>query len=104
MLSSDAAAGSLGWMSRGACQGEDPELFFPIAANGAAVHQISAAKAVCRRCQVRAACLSYGLNTRQDGIWGGTTADERRAMRRQSGFTAGIRLESGRLQREGAAL
>jgi len=82
MLPSDAARRSSEWMTRGACQRADPELFFPIAATGPALHQIDAAKAVCLDCAVRAACLSYGLETRQDGIWGGTTWDERAAMRK----------------------
>jgi WhiB family redox-sensing transcriptional regulator len=41
-------------MSRGACPREDPELFFPIAAAGPALQQISAAKTVCSRCTVHA--------------------------------------------------
>jgi WhiB family redox-sensing transcriptional regulator len=57
----------------GARQSEDPELFSPVTAYGAALHQVNAAKAVCRACAVRAACLSVGLQTSQDGIWGGTT-------------------------------
>jgi WhiB family redox-sensing transcriptional regulator len=73
-----------GWMSRGACQGEDPELFFPIAAEGPALHQLSEAKEVCRRCAVRATCLAYAAETRQAGIWGGTTWEERCAMMRPS--------------------
>jgi WhiB family transcriptional regulator, redox-sensing transcriptional regulator len=77
------AAASLTWMSRGACQGEDPELFFPIAAEGPALLQINTAKAVCRGCAVAAACLAYALQTRQAGIWGGTTQEERRAMTAQ---------------------
>ena len=81
MLPSDAISRSSDWMSRGACQREDPELFFPIATKGAALHQVSAAKAICLGCTVRAACLAYGLATGQDGIWGGTTWDERYAMR-----------------------
>ena len=76
------------WMSRGACQREDPELFFPIAVTGPAVEQISAAKRVCLRCPVRAACLSFGLKTTQEGIWGGTTPDERRAMRKHPALVA----------------
>ena len=76
------------WMSRGACQREDPELFFPIAVTGPAVEQISAAKRVCLRCPVRAACLSFGLKTTQEGIWGGTTPDERRAMRKHPTLVA----------------
>jgi len=57
----------------GARQSEDPELFAPVTAYGAALHQVNAAKAVGRACAVRAARLSVGLQTSQDGIWGGTT-------------------------------
>jgi WhiB family transcriptional regulator, redox-sensing transcriptional regulator len=70
------------WMSRGACQAEDPELFFPITALGPARDQVSAAKAVCGRCSVQRLCLSYAVMNAQDGIWGGTTRDERRALHR----------------------
>ena len=72
---------SLDWMARSACQREDPELFFPITVSGAGAHQVNEAKEVCQRCSVRAACLSFGLQTKQDGIWGGTTNDERSAIR-----------------------
>jgi WhiB family redox-sensing transcriptional regulator len=65
------------WMLRGACRREDPELFFPLSASGPSQVQISAAKAVCARCPVRANCLSYALITQPDGIWGGTTTEER---------------------------
>lgn len=81
MLSALPAPSPAGWMSQGACQGEDPEIFFPIATTGPALDQISAAKAICRRCAVRQPCLSYAAATMQDGIWGGTTRDERRALR-----------------------
>jgi WhiB family redox-sensing transcriptional regulator len=81
MLTSEFAAGSPGWMPRGACRGEDPELFFPVTAAGPALAQVFAAKAVCFQCAVRAACLSYALATGQAGIWGGTTQEERHAMR-----------------------
>jgi WhiB family redox-sensing transcriptional regulator len=75
---------SLGWMSRGACRQADPELFFPIAAvRGQAARQVEAAKAVCGPCAVRANCLSYALEGMPEGIWGGTTPDERRAVRRR---------------------
>jgi WhiB family transcriptional regulator, redox-sensing transcriptional regulator len=83
MLPGHTAAGSLTWMSLGACYGEDPELFFPVAAAGPALRQINAAKAVCRRCTVRAPCLSYAMDAMPEGIWGGTTPEERLAMREQ---------------------
>lgn len=75
---------SSGWMSRAACLGEDSSLLFPVAATGPAVQQISAAKRVCERCTVRASCLTYAVETRQSGIWGGTTLEERFAMREPS--------------------
>ncbi|HEY6786032.1 MAG TPA: WhiB family transcriptional regulator, partial [Trebonia sp.] len=71
-------------MSRGACRQTDPELFFPVA--GQAARQAAAAKAVCGRCAVCADCLSYALEIMPEGIWGGTTQDERRAGRRPSGL------------------
>ncbi len=84
MPRSEFLGGSPSWMPQGACQGEDPELFFPITTAGPALAQVFAAKAVCFRCAVRAACLSYALATGQAGIWGGTTQEERHAMQRPS--------------------
>jgi WhiB family redox-sensing transcriptional regulator len=81
MVSSEAGAGFLGWMAQGACQRADPELFFPVVAGRAGLPRIRAAKAICHGCAVRDPCLSYGLATRQDGIWGGTTTEERTATR-----------------------
>jgi WhiB family redox-sensing transcriptional regulator len=74
---------TLGWMSRGACRQADPELFFPIAVTGPAARQVEMAKAVCRRCSVRSNCLSYALEAMPEGVWGGTTLEERRAARRR---------------------
>jgi WhiB family redox-sensing transcriptional regulator len=79
-----APARSVTWMWRGACRQADPELFFPLAtAQSAAARQVRAAKAVCGGCAVRAQCLSYALEVMPDGIWGGTTPEERRAARRR---------------------
>jgi WhiB family redox-sensing transcriptional regulator len=88
MPKSQFAGDSPGWMPRGACRGEDPELFFPITAAGPALAQVLAAKAICFQCAVRAACLSYALATGQAGIWGGTTQEERHAMRGSSALPA----------------
>jgi len=71
-------------MSRGACRESDPDLFFPVAVGtGPAARQVEVAKAVCGPCAVRANCLSYALEAMPEGIWGGTTPDERRAARRR---------------------
>jgi WhiB family redox-sensing transcriptional regulator len=88
MPSSRFSGDSPAWMPQGACQDEDPELFFPIAASGPALAQVFAAKAVCFRCAVRARCLSFALATGQAGIWGGTTREERHALRRPASLRA----------------
>jgi WhiB family redox-sensing transcriptional regulator len=77
----DPRGGSTEWMTSGACQGTDPELFFPISVSGPSVPQINSAKAICGRCIVSRNCLSYALQTMPDGIWGGTTREERIAIR-----------------------
>lgn len=75
--------GILSWRDRAACQGTDPELFFPAGSTGVAVDHTQAARAVCESCGVRAACLQFALETNQEaGIWGGTSEEERRRLRR----------------------
>jgi WhiB family transcriptional regulator, redox-sensing transcriptional regulator len=70
------------WLS--ACRGEDPEIFFPAPRNMTTFLQLARAKAVCARCPVAAECLGYALATGQEyGVWGGTSEEERRAMRRR---------------------
>ena len=71
------------WRAAGACRGEDPDLFFPITAEGPSARQVTMAKAVCSRCTVQRQCLNFAMESRQDhGVWGGTTEDERKLMRR----------------------
>ena len=72
------------WRRTAACRDTDPDLFFPVGTTGPAIEQIENAKAVCRACDVQKDCLDYALVTNQDsGIWGGTSEEERRALRRQ---------------------
>ena len=73
-----------GWRGEALCRDTDPELFFPIGTTGAALVQIEQARAVCRQCPVQADCLDFALTTNQDsGIWGGTSEEERRVLRRE---------------------
>jgi len=73
------------WRNRAACLDEDPELFFPIGTTEPAFRQIELAKEVCHRCEVIDTCLSWAIETRQDnGVWGGMSADERRALKRRT--------------------
>jgi len=72
------------WREQSACRDTDPDLFFPVGTTGPAIEQIENAKAVCRVCDVQKNCLEFALITNQDsGIWGGTSEEERRAIRRQ---------------------
>lgn len=80
-----APRGDSGWAFRGACIDSDPELFFPIGTGEGTLRQVAKAKSVCARCVVLRDCLGYALRTGQDaGVWGGTTAEERRAIRSAS--------------------
>ena len=73
------------WRSRAACLDKDPELFFPVGNTGPALLQIEEAKTVCRSCEVIDVCLKWAIETGQDsGVWGGTSEDERRAMKRRA--------------------
>src|SRR4051812_27199340 len=67
-----------------ACRDTDPDLFFPVGTTGPAIAQIEAAKAVCRMCEAQEACLEFALATNQEsGVWGGTSEEERRTLRKQ---------------------
>jgi len=72
------------WRKDAACRDTDPDLFFPVGTTGPAIEQIESAKAVCRTCDAQVACLEFALSTNQDsGVWGGTSEEERRKLRRQ---------------------
>ncbi|MFI0510798.1 WhiB family redox-sensing transcriptional regulator [Streptomyces canus] len=68
------------WRLRALCVGEDPELFFPLVETDSATAR---ARAVCRRCPVLLACRDWAVRHGEaDGVWGDTTASQRRAIRR----------------------
>jgi WhiB family redox-sensing transcriptional regulator len=71
------------WRDEAACRNAEPDLFFPIGSTGIAVDQIDAAKRVCNACEASEACLDFALATNQEsGVWGGTSEDERRKLRK----------------------
>lgn len=65
------------WRTHALCAQTDPELFYPQDAFASI-----AARETCLGCPVRVPCLNDGLDE-QHGIWGGWTADERKALRRR---------------------
>jgi WhiB family redox-sensing transcriptional regulator len=72
----------MNWREDAAYGDADPDLFFPIGTTGNALRQIDEAKRICRFCPVQIQCLAWALeNGVTDGVWGGATEDERRAIR-----------------------
>lgn len=75
---------NLAWRVDAACRDLDPNMFFPVGVTGPAVDQIATAKSICSGCPARAACLEFAITTNQEfGVWGGTSEEERRVLRRQ---------------------
>ena len=67
------------WQTHARCTEVDPEIFFPERGGSS-----KAARAVCADCSVRAQCLEYALNNKEQfGIWGGTSERERRRLRKE---------------------
>ena len=66
-------------MKDSACLNMDSDLFFPEQGKNAA-----APLRICARCTVREACLDYALRYGERyGVWGGTTENERKRIRRR---------------------
>lgn len=75
-----------GWRNAAACRSEDPETFYPLSFRGGpSMLQIDDAKTICRSCPARRSCLDWAMEVGDDaGILGGTTPEERKAMRRRA--------------------
>lgn len=84
------------WRAESACQYTDPEAFFPQAhghgrgAQRALRAATETAKRICGGCPVRAQCLDEAMRRgpRTYGVWGGTTRDERLALREREAVPA----------------
>jgi hypothetical protein len=65
------------------CAQVDPELFFPESAGNVST-QIRQAKSICKECPIINDCLIEALTKDyMDGIWGGTTPNERRELKKR---------------------
>jgi WhiB family transcriptional regulator, redox-sensing transcriptional regulator len=73
----------LDWRIDAVCRDLNPEIFFPVGVTGQAIDQIEAAKSHCATCPASEQCLEFAVTTNQEyGVWGGTTEEERRVLRR----------------------
>ena len=69
------------WMAHAACRGSSVN-FHPERGQ-----DTRSAMAICARCPVREECQDYALDMGEMfGVWGGTTAKERRRLIRHNGF------------------
>jgi WhiB family redox-sensing transcriptional regulator len=70
------------WFRDANCRGEDPGIFFPSSGEPA-----QHAYRICAQCRHEERCLEYALEHHvefgQYGIWGGTSENERRRIRRR---------------------
>lgn len=64
--------GDLSWMDRAQCAGQDVEVFFPRESPSPAE-----ARMLCDGCPVINDCLAHAVTHRLEGVWGGTTWEER---------------------------
>jgi len=66
------------------CATTDPEIFFPEkGARGSSTYIVNAARRMCAGCPYKQPCLEWAVEHDEMGIWGGTTAKERRVHRRE---------------------
>ena len=69
------------WRNRAACASLPDSMFFLAGDDFAGMKE---AKKVCADCPVKAECLEFAILTNQSlGIWGETTPNERRQIRRR---------------------
>ena len=64
------------WHTQAACRGHDPELFFTNGSYPQATYDI------CQACPVRIDCLEHAIANDEQGMWGGTSERDRRALTR----------------------
>lgn len=65
-------------MADAACLGVPDQVFFP--SYGNAHDAVRYARRWCRVCKVREACLEWALAYGEQGVWGGTTENQRHRM------------------------
>lgn len=82
------------------CQLMDPELWWPVGNSGPAQIQTNQAKAYCEACPIKKACGDQALQDRvEDGVWGGLSPDDRRAIWRRGDVMQRATNEPGPLVR-----
>ena len=97
MMDTSFGIDELNWQDQARCAETDPELFYP-ETTGEALH----ARRICVTCPVRQKCLDYGMETGDEfGIWGGSTRDDRRRIRKGGTFDIYSKLGKKWMEKNG---
>ena len=76
------------WKFEGAsCWGVETNYFFPND-DGGVSNEYAIAKKICKGCYWQEECLTYALHYKVQGIWGGTTLNQRDIMRKKLNIIA----------------
>ena len=81
----------MGWQSQAACLGIETDFFF-VEDRGHPYTEQESIKKICKGCDVRNECLAFAIKYTTLGYWGGTTEDERRAIRQNADRQRTLRL------------
>lgn len=69
------------WMANASCAEVGGDAWFPTKGGSNERADARAAQLICRRCPVRAECLTFGIeNSDGYGIWGGILPKQRRGL------------------------
>lgn len=60
------------WTQESLCEGDDADTFF-------SASTVLVSKVQCMKCPVQMQCLIWALIYKEEGVWGGTTLEERKA-------------------------
>ena len=83
------------WVAKALCLGSYSDIFFPYKGGSS-----MPARRVCAHCPVWRECLTYAafVVVATDGVWGGTTQQERQRLRSGSLTVKEIEIRLGRLK------
>lgn len=69
---------------RASCTYTDPDMFFTEQSDENYQRDTTMAKTVCGRCVYKVECLEWAMESREMGVWGGTSDLDRRQLRRKN--------------------
>jgi hypothetical protein len=72
----DVSLSDMGWKDRSACADKELSIFFASPKSDVTTVAIS----ICKTCPVRQECFYEAITYGYDGVWGGSTYDQRRAL------------------------